>query len=225
MERHFDQELDDLKKDLLRMGSLVETAIFESVEALKSLDADRAQRVIDSDREVDSLENAIDEKTLDLLVLRQPVASDMRFIAMAMKIATDLERMADLAVDVAQRVVDLAVAPLLKPLIDIPQLALVAQRMTRGALDAFVAKDAEQAAAIILRDQEADLLRNAIQQELMEDFMMKDPASVPRAVPLLLVARHLERICDHATNIAENVIYMVNAKVVKHRPENLPPSS
>jgi phosphate transport system protein len=222
MERHFDQELNDLKNDLLGMGSLVETAIFEAMEALKGLDVHRAQRVIDRDRMVDCLENAIDEKTLDLLVLRQPVASDMRFIAMAMKITTDLERMADLAVDVAQRVLDLAGQPLLKPLIDTPQLALVAQQMTRDALDAFVARDAEKAASVIVRDREADLLRNTIQEELIADFMTKDPGCVRRAIPLLLVARHLERICDHATNIAEDVIYMISAKVVKHHPESLP---
>ena len=221
MERHLDQELTDLKKELLRMGTLVETAIFESVEALKQLSSDGANRVIADDKIIDELENAIDEKCLDLLALRQPMAVDLRFIVMTMNIATDLERMADLAVDVAQRVLDLIGKPLLKPLIDIPKLNSIAQAMVKDALDSFVNKDTDLAGKVILLDSEADRLRNLVQKELVEDYMGKSPSTAPRAVPLLLIARHLERICDHATNIAEDVIYMVNAKVVKHHPEEI----
>jgi phosphate transport system protein len=221
MERHLDQELSDLKKELLKMGALAETAIFESVEALKNLSSERANKVISDDRAIDELENAIDERCLDLLALRQPMATDLRFITMSMKISTDLERIADLAVDIAQRVLDLVGKPLLKPLIDIPKLTSLAQQMVKDALDSFVNKDADLAGKVILLDSEADRLRNLVQKELIEDYMSKDSSTVPRAVPLLLVARHLERICDHTTNIAEDVIYMINAKIVKHHPEKL----
>lgn len=221
MERHLDQELEDLKKQLLKMGTLVEEAIFNSVEALKQLSKDEANKVITDDKIIDELENAVDERCLDLLALKQPMAIDLRFITMSMKISTDLERIADLAVDIAQRVQDLVGKPLLKPLIDIPKLTRLSQQMTKDALDAFVNKDAELASKVILFDSEADKLRNLVQKELIEDYMSKDPSTASRAVPLLLIARHLERICDHATNIAEDVIYMVNAKVVKHHPEEI----
>ncbi|MBN1869313.1 MAG: phosphate signaling complex protein PhoU [Candidatus Omnitrophica bacterium] len=221
MEKHFDQELDALKNEILKMGALVEDAIFESVEALKQLSEDKAREVIAHDKIVDHLENSIDEMCVDLLALYQPMAVDLRFITMALEITTDLERMADLGVDVAQRVLELAGKPLLKPLVDIPNLTLIAKEMTKEALDSFVNKDANLARQVILLDNEADRLRNLVQKELLEDYMMKDPSTTPRALPLLLVARHLERICDHATNIAEDVIYMVEAKVVKHHPELL----
>ncbi len=221
MERHFDQELSDLKKQLLKMGTMVETSIFESVEALKELNVERAIKVISDDKAIDDLENQIDECCLDLLALQQPMAVDLRFITMSMNIATDLERIADLSVDIAQRVMDLVGKPLLKPLIDIPKLANIAKQMSKDALDAFVNKDAELAGSVILRDTEADKLRNLVQKELIEDYMLKDTSTVTRAVPLLLIARHLERICDHATNIAEDIIYFVKADVVKHHPERL----
>ena len=221
MERHFDQELEDLKKELLKMGALVEGEIFESIEALKNLSTERANKVISDDKVIDELENEIDERCLDLLALRQPMAVDLRFITMSLKISTDLERIADLAVDIAQRVLELVGKPLLKPLIDIPKLTILAQQMVRDALDSFVNKDADLAGRVILLDSEADRLRNLVQKELVEDYMSKDSSTAPRSVPLLLIARHLERICDHATNIAEDVIYMVNAKVVKHHPEEI----
>ncbi len=223
MERHLDQELMDLKNDLLEMGVLAEEAIFGSVEALKQLNAEEANKVINNDKIVDDLENKIDEECLDLLALRQPVASDLRFITMAMKIATDLERIADLAVDIAQRVLDLVATrkPLLKPLVDIPKLSSLAKQMMKDALNSFVNSDEDLAELVIFLDNEADKLRNAVQKELVEHYMRKDPTAASRAVPLLLVARHLERICDHATNISEDVIYMLKAKVVKHHPERL----
>lgn len=221
MERHLDQELEDLKKQLLKMGSLVEKAIFESVESLKELNAEEANKVIADDKTIDELENAIDEKCLDLLALTQPMAGDLRFITMSMNISTDLERIADLAVDIAQRVLELTGKPLLKPLIDIPKLTNLAQQMVKCALDSFVNRDADLAGKVILLDSEADRLRNLVQKELIQDYMCKDSSTAPRAIPLFLIARHLERICDHATNIAEDVIYMVNAEVVKHHPEKL----
>jgi phosphate transport system protein len=221
MERHFDEELNNLKHELLRMGAMVEVAIFKSIEALKNLSREEADKVVEDDKEIDDLEIKIDRICLDMLALRQPVALDLRFITMGMKIGTDLERMADLAVDIAQRVLELADKPLLKPLVDIPKLTILAQEMTRDALNSFLKKDVELAKRVILGDRMADELRNKVQTELVNNYIGKDASTMPRAIPLLLIARHLERICDHATNIAEDVIYVVEAKVVKHRTEDL----
>ncbi len=221
MQRHFDDELDGVKADILKMGQLVENEILGSVEALKHLDPDEALQVVANDKQIDDLELKIEEKSLDLLARQQPMAADLRFICMAMKIITELERMSDLAVDIAQRVMELADKPLLKPLIDIPKLTVIAQQMTKDVIGAFVDKDADKASAVILMDSKADNLRNLIQKELIDDYMSKDPTTATRAVPLLLVSRHLERICDHATNIAEDIIYMCSAKVVKHHPEKI----
>ncbi|MFA5115445.1 MAG: phosphate signaling complex protein PhoU [Candidatus Omnitrophota bacterium] len=221
MERHFDEELADLKKDLLEMGTMVEGAILGSLESLEELSSDKANKVIKDDKLIDEWELKIDEQCLDLLALRQPMASDLRFIAMSMKISTDLERMADLAVDIAERVSELVGKPMLKPLIDIPKLTSLSQKMTKDAVDAFVNRDARLSGKVILLDKDADRLRNLVQEELIDDYLKKDITTVSRAIPLLLIARHLERICDHATNIAEDVIYMVDARVVKHRQESL----
>lgn len=221
MQRHLDDEMAELKTDVLRMGTMVEEVIFKSIESLRRPDADMAKDIIVGDKIIDSLELKIEEKCLDLLALQQPLAFDLRFITMAMKITAELERMADLAVDIAQRVLELVGTPLLKPLIDIPKLAMIAQQMTGDAISSFINGDAELAKKVILMDSQADELRNAIQSELINEYMAKDASTVVRAVPLLLIARHLERICDHATNIAEDIIYMCSAKVVKHHPEKL----
>jgi len=221
MERHLDEVLQELHKDILKIGALAQEAIFKSIEALKNRDRSEAQQVIDQDSKIDELELAIDEKCIDLIARYQPMAKDLRFIATGMKINAELERIADLAVDIAERVCELADKPLLKPLIDIPKLSEVAQKMVRQAIDAFIARDVQLAREVALSDPEADRLRDAIQDELTNDFLSKDPKTAGRAVPLLLIARHLERICDHATNIAEDVIYMVEAKVVKHHLEQL----
>ena len=221
MERIFDEELKQLRQDILMMASLVEEAIFKSVEALKQRNAGLAEAVIASDKKIDELENKIDEFCLDLIALRQPVAQDLRFITMAMQINSDLERIADLAVDIAQRALELIVQAVLKPLIDIPKLADLSQAMLKEAIDAFINKDVELAKKVVLSDKEADGLRDSVQKELIYDYLVKDGGTAPRAVPLILVARHLERICDHATNIAEDVVYMIQAKVVLHHPEKL----
>jgi len=221
MERHFDEELKDLHKDLLKMGVMVQEAIFKSIEALKNRDKAQAKDVIASDDKIDQMELTIDEKCIDLIARHQPMAGDLRFLATSMKINADLERIADLSVDIAQRVLELVDKPILKPLIDIPKLSTIAQNMIRDAIDSFVKKDVELAKKVVLSDPEADKLRNAVQDELVNDYMSKDPKTADRAVALLLIARHLERICDHTTNIAEDVIYMVEGKVVKHHPEEL----
>jgi len=221
MERIFDEELKQLRQYILTMASLVEEAILKSVEALKQRDKTLAEAVISSDKKIDELENKIDEFCLDLIALRQPVAQDLRFITMAMQSDADLERIADLAVDIAQRAEELIAQPPLKPLIDIPKLAEIAQKMVKEAIDAFINKDVELAKKVVFTDREADALRDLIQKELIYDYMVKDGSTAPRAVPLILVTRHLERICDHATNIAEDVIYMTDAKMVRHHPEKL----
>ncbi len=221
MERHFDEELKELYTQILKMGALAQEAIFKSVEALKSRDKSLAQAVISNDNKIDDLELNVDEHCIDLIARHQPLASDLRFITTGMKINAELERIADLAVDIAQRDLELVDKPILKPLIDIPKLAAIAQDMVRDAIDSFVKKDAGLARRVIACDSEADKLRNAIKDELVNDYMVRDPKSADRAVPLLLISRHLERICDHATNIAEDVIYLVEAKVVRHHPEAL----
>ncbi|MEI8344601.1 MAG: phosphate signaling complex protein PhoU [Candidatus Omnitrophota bacterium] len=221
MERHFDEELSELKKEILTMSALAQEAIRSSVEALKELSVPKAQAVVADDQKIDELELKIEETCMDFLALRQPMATDLRFIVMAMKITNELERMADLAVDIAQRALQIAGQPLLKPLVDIPELASLSQKMISEVIASFIDKNSEQAARVIQMDQRADELRNRVQKELVDDFMAKDPGTASRAVPLLLAARHLERICDHATNIAEDVIYLCSATVVKHHPEKL----
>jgi phosphate transport system protein len=216
MQRHFDEELKELHKDILKMGALAQEAIFKSIESLKNREKVQAQDVIGADNKIDELELAIDDKCIDLIARYQPMAGDLRFIATGMKINAELERIADLAVDICQRVLELVDKPLLKPLVDIPKLSVVAQNMIHDAIDSFIKRDVALAKKVTLSDSEADKLRNMVCDELVHDYMLKDARTADRAVPLLLIARHLERICDHATNIAEDVIYMVEGKVVKH---------
>jgi phosphate transport system protein len=221
MERHFDDELKELRKEIMRMGVMAQEAILKSIEALKNRDQAQAQEVISADNKIDELELMIDERCIDLIARYQPMAGDLRFLTTGMKANANLERIADLAVDISQRVLGLVGKPLIKPLVDIPKLSAIAQRMVQDAINAFVNRDAELAKQNIISDSEADELRNSIQNELINDYIAKDSATADRAVPLLLIARHLERICDHAANISEDVIYMVQARVVKHHPEEL----
>lgn len=221
MQRHFDDQLKDLHQEILKMGVMAQEAIFRSVEALKSRDRAQAEEVIANDKKIDSMENAIDEQCIDLIARNQPMAGDLRFIATAFKINADLERIADLAVDICQRVVELVDKPLLKPLIDIPKLSAIAQKMVKDSIEAFISRDSALAKKVMLSDPEADQLRDRVQSELINDYMAKDASTVDRAVALLLIARYLERICDHATNIAEDVVYMVEGKIVKHHSEEL----
>lgn len=221
MHRHFDEELRNLKGELERMAALAQSAITEAAVALKNRDGAAAQRVVDSDVRMDSLELVIDDKCLDLIALHQPMAGDLRFITTAIKLNAELERIGDLAVDVAQRALELAGKPELKPLVDIPKLADIAVRMTGRAIEAFVKSDVALAKRVILSDSEADELKRAVEKELIHDYMMKDGSTADRAVPLLLAARHLERVCDHAVSMAEDIVYMVSAVVVRHHPEEL----
>lgn len=221
MGEHFEKELKDLNSEILKMGVFAEEAIYKSIESLKNRDKNMAQEVINNDKLIDELELIIDEKCLDLIARHQPMAKDLRFITTGMKINAELERIADIAVDIAQRTLEIADKPLLKPLVDIPKLTAVAQNMVKMSIDAFVKGDIALAKKVLSTDSEADQLRNVIQKELVEDYMVKDGSTAPRAVQLLLIARFLERICDHTTNIAEDIIYMVQAEVVRHHPERL----
>lgn len=221
MERHLDEELKQLNKDLLTMAAKVEEAIRQSIESLKKRDKALALQVIVDDKVVDELEVKIEEEIIDLLALYQPMAIDLRFITTGMHINAGLERIADLTVNISQRVLDLADQPLLKPLVDIPKLAHQAQYMVKSAIDAFVKRDEELAKKVIFSDKESNNLRTMVVKELISDYMEKDTSTVSRAVPLLLITRDLERICDHAASIAEDVIYMIQAKVVKHHRERL----
>jgi phosphate transport system protein len=218
----FDEELGHLKEKLLRMGSLVEEAIKNSVQSLVERDNELAQKVIDNDRLVNTLDVEIDEESIRLIALKQPKATDLRFITTAMKITTDLERMGDLGVNIAERALELNQEPVLKPYIDIPKMTEIARGMTRDALDAFVRKDRKLAMDVIMRDDEVDDLKHAVLQELAF-FMAQDPTTAFRAMKVSFVAQYLERIADHATNIAEMVIYLVEGKIIRHMalpPEN-----
>ena len=215
MERHFDTELKHLRQQLVNMAGLVEEAIGRAIRALVSRDATLARGVIAGDEPINMAEIEIDELCLRFLALHHPEASDLRFVTMAFKINNDLERMGDLAVNIAQRTLDLLKEPLLKPLIDIPRMAELAQAMVKDSLDAFVRHDAELARGICRRDDDVDRLNDQVFRELLT-YMLQDPRSIERAVGLILVGRHLERIADHATNIAEDVVYLVQAKTIKH---------
>jgi len=218
--RIFDKEMDALKDMILKMGVMVQSLIHRSIEALKEQDADLVQSVILEDRKVDQLDVEINEKCIQLIALRQPEASDLRFLITGVRISTDLERIGDLAEDIAERVAELAGKPLPKPLVDIPKMDQLVENAVSLVLDAFIKKDAAKAKTVWAIEKQVDELRDAVQEELTE-IMNKKPESVPQALPLLLISRHLERICDHATNIAEDVIYMVEGKIVKHNIEEL----
>ena len=215
MQRHFHEELDGLKQTLLAMGALVEDQIRRVMRALVERDGALAQDVIDRDRQVNAYDVEIDEKCVGLLALHQPTARDLRFITTAMKIVTDLERIGDQAVNIAQRALELNEEPQLKPYIDLPRMAQKAQGMVKEALDAFVARDTELARQVCARDAEVDGIKEQVFRELLT-YMMSDPKTIPRAIRLILVSRFLERVADHATNIAEMVVYMVESKMVRH---------
>ena len=215
MARHFHDELEALKQTLLAMGALVEDQIRRGMRALVDRDSELAQDVIDRDRQVNAYDVEVDEKCVELLALYQPAAGDLRFITTAMKIVTDLERIGDQAVNIAQRALELNREPQLKPYIDLPRMADNAERMVKESLDAFVARDTALARRVCAEDSAVDDLKEQIFRELLT-FMMADPRTIPRAIRLILISRFLERVADHATNIAEMVIYMVDSKMVRH---------
>lgn len=223
MDRHLDDELQQLKQNLLKMASLSEKAIHDSCEALKGINKDLAKSVIEHDEQIDEMEINNEEHAIELLALFQPMAKDLRFIVTAMHINAELELIADLTVNICQRVLELSEKgePLLAPLNDLPHLADSAKWMVKNAIDAFVNNDEPLAEKVILSDTQSNKLRSAIIERLVDGFIVKDGKTAPRAIPLLLVARDLERICDRATYIAEEVIYMIQARVIKHHREDL----
>ena len=216
MERHhFEEELQALKNRLLTMGALVEERVHQSVRSLIDRRLDEAEAVIAADKEVNELQIDIDDRCLKLLATQSPLAIDLRLITAAMKINADLERIGDQAVNIAEHTVRVLAHPPLKPLIDIPRMAELAQQMTRDALDAFVKKDPALARDVLRRDDEVDSLKDQVFRELLT-YMMADPGTIQRALSLILISRNIERIADHATNIAEDVIFLVEAKDVRH---------
>jgi len=220
MERHhFEAELQTLRNQLLIMGGLVEERVHSAVQALVHRREEDAARVIAGDAEINELQMAIDERCLRLLATQTPLASDLRLITSAMKINADLERIGDQAVNIAESALTLIPQPPLKPLIDIPRMAVLAEKMIRDALDAFVRKDAALARDVLRRDDEVDDLKDQVFRELLT-YMMADPGTIQRALSVILISRNLERIGDHATNIAEDVIFIAEAKDVRHHAED-----
>ena len=216
MERHhFEDELQALKNRLLAMGALVEDRVHRAVRSLIDRRMEEADEVIASDQEVNELHIELDDRCLKLLATQTPLASDLRLITSAMKINSDLERIGDQAVNIAENVVKILPHPPLKPLIDIPRMAEIAEKMTRDALDSFVRKDPVLARDVLRRDDEVDQLKDQVFRELLT-YMMADPGTIQRALSLILISRNIERIADHATNIAEDVIFLVEAKDVRH---------
>ena len=218
--RHFEEQLDDLRKRLLAMSGLVESAIYRSVLALIEKDEDQANLVFQNESRINQMEIEIDEQATRLLALDQPVAADLRFITATIKINSNLERMGDLAVNIAERALSLMHEPVLSTVIDVPHMANLVESMVRKALDAFVQRDAELARSILLSDDAVDEMRNVIYRKLVS-YMQQDPRSVPQGVDLIFVARSLERIADHATNIAEEVVYLVEGEQIRHRTQDL----
>jgi len=220
MLRHFDHDIEHLKELLLRMGAMVEDAISQSIRALLERDTTIAEAVIANDRQIDKMELEIDSHTIELILKMQPTATDLRFVAAAMKITPELERIADLAQDVCERAIELNREPPLKPLIDIPRLARIAQEMVRQAIDSFVRRDADLARKVIRRDDEVDVLTEQSFRELLT-YMLEDSRNISRAIRLTFVGKYFERMADGATNICEMVVYLVEGKVIKHSNESV----
>lgn len=220
MERQFHQQLDDLKQELLKMSAEVEESIAQAVQALVERDDGLIQVVLEGGKRIDDWEITIEEECLKLLATQGPVASDMRTIATIIKINKDLERINDHAVNIVQRAEVLNKMPLLKPLIDIPRMAELAQSMVKDALDAFVNGDVALAREVARRDETVDLLRDQIFRELLTYMHATgQPDTVDRAIYLILISRDLERVGDHASDIAENVVYLVEGRIVRHQKE------
>jgi phosphate transport system protein len=216
--RHFVEELEHLKTKLLEMGSLVEASIQRSVTAVTQKDRSAAEEVFRNEQRINAIEIEIDDFAINLLALHQPMAADLRLIVAALKINTDLERMGDLSVNTAQRALALIEGPVVKPMIDIPYIAGLVQSMVRKSLDAFVTRDADLARSVLAADDAVDSMRTSYYHELVS-FMEKDPQNIAQALNLLSVTRNLERVADHSTNIAEDVLFLVKGVDVRHHSE------
>lgn len=214
-ERHFHENLDTLAEEILRLGSLCQEAIEGALKALTSRNAELARSVIDKDETLDQQELLIDQLCIDLLGLQQPMASDLRFLTTALKITPEIERMGDLAVNIAERAIELNKEPELKPLIDIPRMGVIAVEMLRESLDAFLRHDADKARATIKKDDMVDRLMDQVFRELLS-YMIESPNTISRAIRLTFVAKCLERIADHSTNICEMIVFMTEGRVIRH---------
>ena len=215
---HFREELDELQKRLLEMAGLVESAIHQSIDALVQRDEQTAKEVLWKEALINQKDIEIDEFATRLLALYQPMARDMRFLTAVIKMNGDLERMGDLAVNITQRALSLMHDAPLKPLVDIPRMASLAEGMVRSSLDALVQRDEALARRVLLSDDEVDRLRDAAYKELVA-FMQEERTTIPRAVDLMFIAHNLERIADHATNIAEDVLFLMKGIDVRHHAE------
>lgn len=210
---YFDQELQELQVSLLKMSSMVEETLGNSIKALKTQNVELAQQVIDNDDVIDDMENTVEDKCLKLIALQSPLAKDLRIIATALKIITDLERIADYAVDISKITIKLAGEKYIKELIDIPRMAEIAAKMVKGCIDAYVHLNVEEAREVAGWDDEVDALYNQIFRELLV-IMMEDPKTIHQSTYFLLISRYLERIGDHVTNICERIIYSVTSEHV-----------
>lgn len=215
MERHFEEDFDRIKGKILMMGSLVEDQIRNALIALVERDEALARQVIENDHKVNTFDVEIDEMALDALVRYQPVAKDLRFVTTAMKISTELERMSDLAENICERAIELNEEPQLKPYIDIPHMAERARVMVKESLDSFVKMDSALARKVIHDDDFVDNLTEQLFRELLS-FMIENPKTISRAIRLSFIAKYIERLGDHATNVAELVVYLVEGKIIRH---------
>jgi phosphate transport system protein len=222
--RHFSVELEELNQSLLQMGGLVEQSIRRAVQSVVEREKEVAKQVMRDEERVNQMQLEIDAATTRLLALNQPVARDLRLLTAILKINTDLERMGDLAVNIAERAISLANRPRLKAMVDIPKMASLTESMLLKSLDAFVKGDADLATSVLLADNEVDTLRDVVYTELVA-LMQREPVVVPGAVDLMFVARNLERIADHSTNIAEDVIFLVRGEDVRHHHSQLTPQA
>lgn len=216
MDHQLDQEIEYIKSQIVNMGEAVERALFNAFKSLLDRDDDLARKVIELEREINTLDVEIDEECIKTIALRQPVAGDLRFVITAMKITSDLERIGDLAVNIAERVMELNEEPPLKPYIDLPKVFEIVRLMIRNSLKAFVERNIDLAYKVIKEDDNVDKLTEQIGNELTL-FMIKDPSAINRAQKISFLTKYLERIADHAENIARSVIYFVEGKIVRHK--------
>ena len=216
--RHFDELIKELQERLVTMGRIAESMIQGALRMLIERNAAIFEEIETKEEEVNDLQIEVDDRALKLAALQQPVGSDVRLVFMASRIATELERIADQAINIGQNAKHLLTAPPLKPFVDIPIMSEIAQRMVRESLEAFIRRDVELAGQVLAEEDRVDAFRDQIFRELLT-YMMADPATIPRAMSLILISRNLERVGDHATNIAEEVIYLVQGRDVRHRHE------
>ncbi len=220
-DKHFDKELQMLKESVLRLGGIVEEQVSNAIAALMNHNVELANLTIARDHLVNKTEVEIDENCIDLLARRQPMGADLRFVTTAIKIVDNLERMGDMAVNISERVLELASEPRLKAYLDIPRMGEYCTSMLKNALDAFVTSNTVLAQQVRAEDDQVDALTHQIFRELLS-YMMEDPATIARATRIMFIAKYIERIADHSTNIAEMVIYMVEGRIVRHTEPDMP---